>query len=408
LLAGSAGILGGLGLGASLSARAAAAATPVVPASGLPMPGGLTCPVPFVSRAAWGADESIRFVDGDWEYWPATYFPVVSMTVHHAGYESGLNSAATIRDIYRAHTLPPDRGGWRGWGDIGYNLLIDADGVVFEGRHSVTRFPVFDATGRVVTGAHVALHNPGNIGICLLGNLQNHSPSKAAQDSLVKVLAYLATIGDIDPLGSLEYYNPVQNPDCSYSRSSVKVISGHRDWASTDCPGDAMYALLGGVRQRVAAAKPTLPEPLPLIVDDPTTPGPLCTPHPPSSWPPKAIGPHKTATPTSPASSQGIGGDEILPTSASPTAQALPALVPTWDAETPPAPATGNPGLPGWEVAAGIGTLAAAGGLGALGWFLRRRRTAQAPAVVPEQRSAAVPADAATEPIRSPTMDVAE
>jgi len=85
LLLGSAAALGALALGTDSTAAAASvqrsrrltfsAALPLAAAAGFPLPGGLVCPVPYMSRAAWGADESWRFSNGV-EDWPPDYFPV--------------------------------------------------------------------------------------------------------------------------------------------------------------------------------------------------------------------------------------------------------------------------------------------------------------------------------------------
>ena len=83
-----------------------------------------------LSRAEWGADESLRFTAGT-ESWPAEFQPAQAMSVHHtAGANNDPNPVATVRAIYRYHAID------RGWGDIGYHYLLDAQGRVFEGRWS--------------------------------------------------------------------------------------------------------------------------------------------------------------------------------------------------------------------------------------------------------------------------------
>src|SRR4029453_7183998 len=144
---------------------------------GFRLPGGLTCPVPYMSRAAWGADESWRFTNGA-EDWPSEYWPTQALTVHHTGFAASARAADTVRPIYRQQALTSARGGIQGWGDIGYNLLIDADGVVYEGRHSGSQYPIFAPADRLMTtGAHVLYYNTGNIGVCLLGYLNDSPPT---------------------------------------------------------------------------------------------------------------------------------------------------------------------------------------------------------------------------------------
>ena len=155
LLLGSAAALGALALGTDSATAAAversrrlafSAALPA--AAGFPLPGGLVCPVPYLSRAAWGADESLRFINGV-ESWPPDYFPVQALTVHHTGFVPAADVTATVRSIYNDQAIT------KGWGDIGYNLLIDASGVVYEGRHSGSQYPIFGPTDRLMTTGEI-------------------------------------------------------------------------------------------------------------------------------------------------------------------------------------------------------------------------------------------------------------
>src|SRR5258706_7620892 len=252
LIVGSAAALGTLCVARSAAAAAAgsrplAAALPPGAVSGFALPGGLFCPVPFMSRAAWGADESLRSSNNG-GYWPEEYYPALALTVHHTGFVADPDPAATVRSIYTRQTLYGDGNpGSVGWGDIGYNLLIDDQGVVYEGRYSGSDgLPVFNPAGAMVTGAHVSHYNTGNIGVCLLGYLDDAPATQAAQDALVTVLAYLAAAGRVNPTAGAAYVN--QAPGYQQYTKSVLGVNGHRDWAATDCPGSAFYPLLSGIR----------------------------------------------------------------------------------------------------------------------------------------------------------------
>jgi hypothetical protein len=199
-----------------------------------------------ITRAGWGADESLRFDAAGAETWPAEYFPVQKLTVHHTATANGdPDPAATVRAIYRYHAID------RGWGDIGYQFLIDEAGHVYEGRHTdddPSTPPAFDGAGRAVVGAHVAGWNSGNVGVSLLGTLTDRRPTAAAQRALEQLLAYLAARTGISATGSGTYTNPVDG-----STWTGPNIPGHRDFAATECPGGVTYALLPTIRQRVAA-----------------------------------------------------------------------------------------------------------------------------------------------------------
>ena len=235
-------------------ARAVAA-----PAVALPLPLAAHCEhrPRYLSRAGWGADESYRYnPDGTLDTPPA-FFPVQTLTVHHSGEDvPDPDPISHIRGIYYNQAVAKD------WGDIGYQLLIDAAGTVYEGTYSdPDRIPVFGpdrgADGRplMVNGAHVGGFNAGNIGVCLLGNFMLAPPSRASLRSLTVVLALLAKATRLDPLGTTNYVNPV-----SGVTATLATVSGHQDWhnanpnaGGTLCPGDYLYAELPSVRENVAA-----------------------------------------------------------------------------------------------------------------------------------------------------------
>ena len=79
----------------------------------------------IVTRAQWGADESIR--DNHIVGWA----PFRKIVVHHTASPNGVKDpAATVRFGYELHVVG------RGFTDIGYNFLISPDGQIFEGRRA--------------------------------------------------------------------------------------------------------------------------------------------------------------------------------------------------------------------------------------------------------------------------------
>ena len=207
----------------------------------------LTAPVMFggiqyLSRAAWGADESKRFKNGV-ENTPTAYYPLQALTVHHTdGINADPDPAATVRAIYEYHAVTLD------WGDIGYHFLIDEAGRVYEGRYSGTDpLPGHDASGNMVTAFHSAGYNSGNLGIALLGTLSGQLPTEAAHRSLTLLLAGLTLWHDLDPEAQITFVNPVNGVT-----KAARTIGGHRDWLATDCPGATMYDTLPALRTEVA------------------------------------------------------------------------------------------------------------------------------------------------------------
>lgn len=217
-----------------------------------------------VSRAEWGADEDLRFDGEGNEVWPPEHYPVQTMTVHHTATDNDdPDPDATVRAIYEYHAVD------QGWGDIGYHYLIDEDGRVYEGRWSgdaSTRCDVggdgnefaHDTADELVTAGHTGGYNSGNMGAALLGEFTTHprfgaEPEQAAVDALEALLAEFASRHDLDPHATVDYVNPVNS-----DTRTVDMISGHRDWKSTECPGDRLYDDLPAIRDAVAAQMTTV------------------------------------------------------------------------------------------------------------------------------------------------------
>jgi N-acetylmuramoyl-L-alanine amidase len=223
---------------------------PAAAAGAIPLPDG-TSPRPgpvYLRRSAWGADESLRFGPDGVELFPPAFFDVQTLTVHHTVTTNGdPDPAATVRAIYHFHTVEQD------FGDIGYHLIIDGAGVVYEGRWSgPDPVPVFGARTQgpppqMNNGAHVGGFNAGNVGVALLGDLTAAQPTQAARRALVRVLAALVGVTRLDPLGTTAYVNPI-----SGATRTVPTIAGHRDWLATACPGDTFYPTLPDLRREVA------------------------------------------------------------------------------------------------------------------------------------------------------------
>ena len=203
---------------------------------------------PVVStRSSWGANESLRFDSSGNQLWPPEFYPIQKLIVHHtAGKNNDPDPAATVRAIYYYDAVT------KGWGDMGYNLLIDEAGRIYEGRYSRPyaegESPTGeDLTGNGVTGAHVQGYNSGTVGITLLGTLTNQDATPAARAALEKLLAWKAERHGIDPVATSLYTNPV-----SGAQKTSANISGHRDWAATECPGGVFYSSFPSLRQSVA------------------------------------------------------------------------------------------------------------------------------------------------------------
>jgi N-acetylmuramoyl-L-alanine amidase len=104
-------------------------------------------------------------------------------TNHYAPSES----AALVRADYLYHVRS------RGWNDIGYNLLVDRYGRVFEGRYG--------GITRAVLGAHAGGFNTYTTGVALLGTFSSSRPPAAMLASLKRLLAWKLDLTHVDPAG---------------------------------------------------------------------------------------------------------------------------------------------------------------------------------------------------------------
>ncbi len=144
--------------------------------------------------------------------------PVKAITIHHDGIptvfwgEDVASSEARIEFIRRAHRN-------KGWGDIGYHVVIDRAGRVWEGRPLQWQ------------GAHVKNHNEGNIGILVMGNFEVQQPTQAQLASLDKVVRTAKSHWKV-------------------SRTNLK---SHREWsdAATSCPGKNLQGRWNSSRAKV-------------------------------------------------------------------------------------------------------------------------------------------------------------
>lgn len=209
-----------------------------------------------ITRSAWGANESYRYlpdgkelnlIDRDPDFyqkyknelqysrvvdedqsgnpyvWPLQYPEEVNkFIIHHTATTKNLDDPKqAIRDIYYYHAVS------RGWGDIGYNYVVDQTGKVYEGRFG----------GEGVIGAHSGPGNHGSIGIAVLGNYQDNPISEQAVVSISRFINGKGKVHDIDT-DSYSDFRGQNRPN----------IFGHRDIMSTTCPGEFLYAKLPLIR----------------------------------------------------------------------------------------------------------------------------------------------------------------
>jgi len=176
--------------------------------------------------------------DGQPLTWPIQYVAKLEkFVIHHTDSEirdmngdaktDSRDYMALVRAIYYYHTIS------RGWGDIGYNYLIDPLGNIYEGRYGGDR----------VIGAHALCFNHGTIGIAIIGDYENHSIPEPAMQALIQLIATKGKEYGIDPSKS-----------STFRGKKLPNVLGHKDVRATSCPGKFLYNALPKIRDRSALA----------------------------------------------------------------------------------------------------------------------------------------------------------
>jgi N-acetylmuramoyl-L-alanine amidase len=197
---------------------------------------------PIIARRAWAQGISPpRVAPG--------YGAVRMAFVHHTDNPNGYapeEVPAMLRAIYTFHRYV------NGWNDIGYNFVVDLYGRMFEARAGGIDEPV--------VGAHAGGYNLFSTGVAVMGTFTGVPISLAARGALERLLAWKLALHGLPAEGSVAVR--VNAAGAVYSRFpanslvSLARIAGHRDGDTTDCPGDALYGELPGIRRGVQALAP--------------------------------------------------------------------------------------------------------------------------------------------------------
>lgn len=151
---------------------------------------------------------------------------VKHLIIHHsAGSNTSSDWMEVVRSIFIYHTQS------NGWSDIGYNYLIDPNGVLYNGRD-----PVGGSQDNVI-GAHFCGKNSSTMGVCLMGTYTTIPPSDLALTTVKELFAWKANKETINVLSS-----------STHSGSSLRHVAGHRDGCATECPGQMTYELMSSIR----------------------------------------------------------------------------------------------------------------------------------------------------------------
>jgi hypothetical protein len=198
---------------------------------------------PIVTRAQWGADESLR---GRAPIYTST---VRAGFVHHTASTSNYSAAqaaAQVRAIYAYHTKSLNHS------DIDYNFLVDRFGRLYEGRAGGMDQPVM--------GAHTAGFNDNTFAVSALGNFETFAPAASEmasiKDSIARLFAWKLGLHGVNPAATVKLVSAGYIKATRYPKGSVATISAtssHQTVNYTSCPGKHLQSQVPSIRDMAAA-----------------------------------------------------------------------------------------------------------------------------------------------------------
>ncbi len=186
----------------------------------------------IVTRSQWGADRNCN------PRVTPSYGEVLATLVHHTVSTNSYTreeAASVVLGICRYHRNS------NGWNDVGYNLLVDRFGTIYEGRSG--------GVDRAVIGAHAQGYNGQTAGIALVGTFTGSAPPTEALNSLQQVLSWKLALAGITRNERVALISTGGSMNRFKEGRTVfaRPVGGHRDVGSTSCPGNGMYSLIPGL-----------------------------------------------------------------------------------------------------------------------------------------------------------------
>jgi SpoIID/LytB domain protein len=206
----------------------------------------------IISRAQWGANESLR------RGTPSYSSTLKVAFVHHVVSSNNYTEAQApqqIRNVYSWFTQVI------GVADFGYNFIVDRFGRIYEGRAG--------GIDRIVNGAHTQGFNAESFAVSYLGDAraENLNPiggpvNKVVTDTVATAMADLIawkfSIHHVDPMGTSVLTSagpgPGRGGTSKYwpgEKVSSPTIAGHGDIGVTDCPGSFLRPYIPELRGMV-------------------------------------------------------------------------------------------------------------------------------------------------------------
>jgi N-acetylmuramoyl-L-alanine amidase len=191
--------------------------------------------------------------------------------IHHTatpGNDYTQAEAATLVRNFQAYDMDI-----RHYDDLGYNVMVDKFGGIWEGRSG--------GLDQAVVGAHALGFNQVATGISVIGNFVDVDPPAAVIDAVAKVAGWKLSLDGYDPLSSVTIgADETEGHPMHPVPLTTPRIVGHRDVGQTECPG-RIWNHLAEIRTKAAAyAKkapgklntPTQPRPKTIVISGEATP----------------------------------------------------------------------------------------------------------------------------------------
>ena len=194
----------------------------------------------LVSRAKWGADLA---EGGCVPKGPPEYGEVRAGVIHHtvnANEYTKEEAAGIVLGICRFHV------NGNGWNDIGYQALVDRYGRLYTGRAG--------GIASAVVGAQAMGFNSQTTAIASIGTHTTEKLNRKARASVIRYLAWkLSLHGAVPATAAVELTSA--GGSASRYPAGQKIypyrVIGHRDLGLTECPGEALFTQITGIRKFV-------------------------------------------------------------------------------------------------------------------------------------------------------------
>lgn len=175
-----------------------------------------------------------------------SYGEVLGAFVHHTvstNLYTASQAPGVVLGICRFHRNS------NGWDDIGYNLLVDRFGNVYEGRDG--------GVDKAVIGAQAQGYNGQSTGIATIGTYSSAQPSSALLSSLKTTLEWKLGLHGVTRNEPVSYISAGGAVNRYPANQFVELspIAGHRDGDATECPGGALYAKLPSLREFLTSSQ---------------------------------------------------------------------------------------------------------------------------------------------------------